>query len=151
MTRDVDDKATADIDNGYELRKNRALFEQAFEDYSTTAPTFWQKADALMKHRNWYPSTFKDKTLLNDMEYSRYLTERSKLPSIPRVMAICIGLDIDEQISEDLLSTAGYKLSPSREHQAYRFVLIHYRGRIDECNAFLSDRGVKPLGSQSRL
>jgi len=145
-----EDRNTAIIDNAEELRRNRQAFEQSFSDYRVSAQTFWDKADALMKQRHWYPDTFKEKTLLNDMEYSRYKNERDKAPSLPKVMAICIGLDIDLQTSEDLLASAGHKLSPIREHQAYRFALMHYRGRIDECNDFLTDRGFNPLGSQSR-
>ena len=88
--------------------------------------------------------------MLSELERSRYLTDRRKPPTLLKVVTICIGLDIDLQVSEDLLATAGYKLCPTREHQAYRFVLRYYRGRIDECNDFLTDRGYKPLGSQNR-
>ena len=103
-----------------------------------------------MQQRSWSPAAFREKTLLSELERSRYLAERSKPPSLPKAMSICIGLDIDLRIAEDLLAAAGYKLSLAREHQAYRFALYHYRGRIDECNDFLVYIGVRPLGSQSR-
>jgi len=138
------------IDNAEELKQNRELFEQEYVEFSEYAATFYEKVDVLMKQRNWYPATFKDKTLLNDMDYSRYMTDRTKAPSLARVMAICIGLDVDQRIAVDLLAAAGYRLNPTREHQAYQFALNHYRGRIDECNDFLVDRGFRPLGAQSR-
>ena len=128
---------------------SQELFEHAFADYAEYAQTFWQKADVLMEQRHWYSSTFKEKTRLSDKEYSRYIAKRNTTPSLYAVMAICVGLDIDVQIADDLLATAGYKLNSTKEHQAYHFVLIHYRGRIDECNAFLANKHVKLLGSRN--
>jgi len=130
-------------------RQDEELFEHTYADYAEIAQTFWQKSDALMEQRHWYASTFKEKTHLSDREYSRYMTERNTTPTLYTVLAICVGLDIDIQISDDLLASAGYKLNASKEHQAYHFALIHFRGRIDECNIFLADEHVKLLGSRN--
>ena len=89
-------------------QQDQELFEHTFAEYTECAQTYWQKADALMNQRHWYSSTFKEKTRLSDREYSRYLLERTKTPSLYAVMAICVGLDIDVQIADDLLATAGY-------------------------------------------
>ena len=151
MMRNDGEKKKSILGNTEELIQNRELFERAHVEYAEYVQTFWVKADALMKQKNWCPVAFRDNTLLSEVERARYLTERNKLPSLSKVMAICIGLNIDPQISEDLLAAAGYNLSPLREHQAYRFVLHHYRGRVDECNDFLIDRGIKPLGSKTNL
>ncbi|GHU39626.1 hypothetical protein FACS1894105_14390 [Clostridia bacterium] len=138
------------VDTDAELADNLGAFEIIFADYTSTATTFWIQTDILMKLKHWNGAIFKNKTLLNDEDWHRY-TIHKKFPSLLKAMAICIGLDINPQKSEELLAFAGYLLSSCHTHQAYHFVLEKYRGRIDLCNDFLIKCGEKPFGTGVKI
>jgi len=65
------------------------------------------------------------------------------IPSIETVMAFCIALELGAVFGNQLLESAGYRLTASRIHCAYQVLLDIYSGKsIYECNEFLSANGL---------
>lgn len=139
------------IDNAEALSRKQAEFADKFSEYQKNFQTFGEKATAIMKRKHWNSTIFKERTLLDDMAYSRIINSNDSLPSLRTVMAVCIGLGLDIQLATSLLASAGYSLGTSREHQLYHFLLTAFEGKsIDECNVFLESMDVKPLGTQTK-
>ena len=120
-------------------------------------PDFWDKANALMKIRHWNPEIFSESTQLDYLEWRRFVTEvekpfsdRYKLPTLLKAMAICIGLDIAPDIAESLLASAGHVLTLRHDERALHFALTAFRGDIVKCNDFLESQSLKTLGSKDR-
>jgi len=109
--------------------------------------TFSQFAWRIFRQKKLNRQTFADKTLLSDAYFDRI--KNNRLPSNPdveTVMAICIGLDLDGKLGEELLEKAGHKLNNSQLHVIYRKFLYSLKGRsIYQCNEILEAFGFKPL------
>ena len=139
------------IDNAEALQRKQQEFEEQFTDYRSIAFTFPEFVSELMKRKHWNSVTFKERTHLDDATYSRIINNEEKEWSLRTVMAVCIGLGVNKQINDRLLSAAGYTLGVSREHQVYSFLLSSFEGKsIDECNAFLESMEMTPLGNRAR-
>lgn len=140
------------IDTAQELARKVAEFESQYTTHKIFTKTFWQRAQEIMAAKHWNSSVFSERTLLNEMTFSRVKNNFDSLPDVRTVMAICAGLDLDIGLTNELLSLAGHTLSNSREHQAYRFIITGYSGRsIHERNEFLESVDIAPLGSKQRI
>ena len=145
-----DDASDSIIDNANALHKLQKTFESTYESHIAINQTFSQKAKTLMEHKKWNSLIFKEKTLLDDSMYSRIISNE-RTPSFRTAMAICIGLGVDVLTARQMLEGAGFTFSPSKEHQAYSYILSALHGKsIDECNAFLESISVKPLGNREK-
>lgn len=113
-------------------------------------PAAWMKKRMAEEH--WYESTFEDKTGLDKMNFSRVQSETHKFTMRPLVaMGVGLGLDLNEM--EEVLRLGGMAFTPGdTEQEAYKYLFTaFYQQGIDACNAFLSEIGVTPLGTQQRL
>jgi len=145
------DRNVSVVDTAEDLRKKREEFEAQYEIHKAITKTFWQRAYEIMEAKHWNSSIFADKTLLNEIAYSRAKNNYDSIPDIRTVMAICAGLDLDIALTNELLSLAGHTLSNSREHQAYGFIITGYKGKsINERNEFLQTLELPPLGTKQR-
>jgi hypothetical protein len=135
-----------------DLASKVAEFNAQYETHKEESLTFWEQAYQMMKKRKWNSSIFCDRTLLNEMTYSRCKTNYDSIPDIRTVMAIAVGLDLDIGLTTHLLALAGHALSNSREHQAYSYIITGYKGRsIHDRNEFLISQELTPLGSKQRI
>jgi len=112
--------------------------------------TFSQFAWKLIRHKKVNKQIFADRTLLSDAYFDRIKNNRLKTnPDIETVMAICIGLDLDGKIGEELLEKAGHKLNYSQLHVIYRKFLYSLKGySIYQCNEILEAYGFKSLSKK---
>ncbi len=82
------------------------------------------------------------RTLLSEKTFYRIKTNQMPNPSLKTVMSLCIGLQLDPAYSTVLLAAAGYTLTDSPLHIAYRRLLIScYNKPIHICNEFLINLG----------
>lgn len=69
--------------------------------------------------------------------------------TLPRVIALCIGLKLHPILANDLIKKAGYCLTMSEEHVAYQILLVSMtHGSIYECNEYLRAVGLPSLGKE---
>ena len=61
----------------------------------------------------------------------------AKNPPIENVMAVCIGLNLPREYSEDLLHRAGYDLNDTPQRRAYNFLLDYDDGTLEQWNLIL--------------
>lgn len=67
--------------------------------------------------------------------------------SLPNVICLCIGLKLHPLLSADLVRKAGYTFNGSFEHTAYQMLLMTMaNSSLYECNVFLCQMGMRPLG-----
>lgn len=135
-----------------ELFNKAKDFEKKLKRAQTNAitPATWMKKRMADEH--WYESTFEDKTGLDKMNYSRVQSETHKFTIRPLVaMGVGLGLDLYEM--EEVLRLGGMAFTPGDpEQEAYKYLFTaFYQQGIDACNAFLSEIGVTPLGTQQRI
>ncbi len=137
------------LNNDEELRRKKAEFERQKSTYKLINRTFTEVAKALMESKGWQRKEFKENTLLDDTTYHNICTDVVKGWDKRTVMAFCIGICADHETAVSLLAMAGHALGESDEDRAYEFLLTAYHGRsIGDCNMFLEDNFVKPLGNK---
>ena len=67
------------------------------------------------------------------------------------MLAVCVGLELTLGTTKDLLTRAGHAFGTSEKYQIYSFLFTDFRGQsIDECNDFLMEMKLPPLGSNER-
>lgn len=127
-------------------------FEKKFQRSAATHKTANELLWEYMRNDHWNTTTFLYRTNLSPMDYTRVQKpdHRFKLPAL---VAMGVGLELDLQEMEEILSLAGLTFQEGdRTQQAYKYLFTGMYGRtIDECNDFLRTVNVPELGSQSRL
>lgn len=137
--------------------KVMASMKRQFEDdcrmRTAESVTFWQMLWQYIRLRNMNSAVFCEKTLLDESYYRHAEKNDGKaLPEVRTIVAMCVGLGLDLQQSQELLRLAGRALNDSREHVAYGFVLSMLRGQsIYDCNTFLAEIGIRTLGTKGGL
>ncbi|WP_052144576.1 ImmA/IrrE family metallo-endopeptidase [Halalkalibacter okhensis] len=139
------------FDKAEALRNLREEFDAKYEETKKYTKTFSEKVYEIIEMKKWNSAIFKDKTLLDDMAFSRIKNKKDKAPNLKTVITICVGLDLDLSMTNELLKLAGHSLTSSREHSAYSYIITAFSGcSIDERNEVLESLGVTPLGTRSR-
>lgn len=125
-----------------------ALFIKERSDFKTFQyqPDFnaKQNLQKFIKIRKWNASRFKEKTGLTGTIFTKIQKNRYDdwRPSLPTIVAICIGLQIPYCCSEALLQGFGLCLTSAKEDVHFRFLLTHYeKFGIDSANEFLKSQG----------
>jgi hypothetical protein len=145
------DRNVSVLSNAEELQQKRSEFEAQYAQHKALTKTFWQRAYEIMEAKHWNNAIFCERTLLNEITYSRAKNNYDSLPDIRTVIAICAGLDLDMPMTLELLALAGHTLSNTREHQAFGFLITGYKGKgIYDRNQFLESLDLQPLGSKQR-
>ena len=154
-------------DLGDAIGNAKKEFEKFLQEDSALSQDFWSRVEQIKKVKGIVNdkyinnienlNSFYELTLLDDRSISRTggnIARGLKPPkkvhpvSLRMAMAVCVGLDLDIKSSEELLALAGHTLTSSRENQAYKYILICFRGApIWERNEVLCAIGVAPLGS----
>jgi hypothetical protein len=69
--------------------------------------------------------------------------------TLPRVVALCVGLKLHPILAADLVRKAGLCFNQSQEHLAYQILLgTMTHSSIYECNDYLRAVGVPTLGKE---
>lgn len=130
-----------------------ALVDNAVEDYrksTSSLPTFSQEVCKIICDKNVDVRDFVDKTLLNPMTYSRLKTRTDYIPSYRNCIAICYGLEIDLELTEQLLKMAGYAFRSSAETAIFKIFWTIRHFNIDDLNQCLVLHGFSPLGATEK-
>ena len=87
-------------------------------------------------------------SLLSRNSIVRYRKGAFPTVNLRSVICLCIGLKLHPLLAADLIQKAGYSFNASREHTAYRMILMSMTNNsLLECNEFLSQMGIRPLGN----
>ena len=138
-------------DEALQLERLKVTFEERYEKSRDMNITANERIAEHMERAKWNTAIFLDKTLLSEMDYSRVKQPDHRFKK-ETLMAMAVGLSLTKQEFEEILNKAGMALSPTdRTDQAYTFILEVLHGKdIYECNDFLEEVGLAPLGTQSR-
>ncbi|MCD7856408.1 MAG: hypothetical protein LUG55_01115 [Clostridiales bacterium] len=66
--------------------------------------------------------------------------------SLQSTIALCVGMSLDPELSEDMVEKAGYRLRNTPEQTMYKIILRNmYMASVDTCNAALVASKMQPL------
>lgn len=103
----------------------------------------------LMEEREITVEQLAETSGLSEKTISRLRSGENK-PSLPTVIAICIGLSLDPFIAEQLVSIAGYSLGGKKADRAFKLILgVAYSITIFDANDFLKKMGL-PILNKNR-
>ncbi len=117
-------------------------YNKNFNYTSNTEDTYEIRIEKLIDEYKITEEKFKTKTGLDHMSYIRFRT--GKIPSLQKLIAICVVFEIDIQTLIGLLRSLGrtFKLTDPK-HYAYYKLVEDYKGRtIPECNELLKKIGI---------
>lgn len=136
-----------------ELKQHRAGFEQFVKEESADdlAPPEKTFCELLAPHMAFETGTdFEAETGVKRTKLKQILDGEFNNPKVRTVVAICAGLNLDIVETTELLRSAGHILLNTREHWAYKYIIVCGEGMLlDERNSILIALGVPPLGSRT--
>lgn len=136
-----------------ELKQHRAGFEQFVKEESADdlAPPEKTFCELLAPHMAFETGTdFEAETGVKRTKLKQILDGEFNNPKVRTVVAICAGLNLDIVETIELLRSAGHILLNTREHWAYKYIIVCGEGMLlDERNSILIALGVAPLGSRT--
>lgn len=145
----------ADCENAFteeELKQHRAGFEQFVKEESADdlAPPEKTFCELLVPHMTFETGTdFEAETGVKRTKLKQILDGEFNNPKVRTVVAICAGLNLDIVVTTELLRSAGHILLNTREHWAYKYIIVCGEGMLlDKRNSILIALGVAPLGSR---
>jgi hypothetical protein len=126
-------------------------FEKKFQRAAATHKTANELLWEYMRNDHWNTTTFIERTNLCPMDYTRVQKPEHRF-KMPALVAMGVGLGLDLQEMEEVLSLAGLSFKKGdHDQQAYKYLFSGMYGKsIDECNDFLEKVGVTTLGSKQR-
>jgi hypothetical protein len=113
----------------------------------TLPNSFGDALSELMRWRGCTNEELSERSLLSGKTIQRFRTEPDYNPSLPAVVAVCIGLNLPPYMSCPLIHRAGLAFKPTRTHTAYQMLLAeHWRGNVSECNRTLDSLRIPRIG-----
>jgi hypothetical protein len=145
--------STAQNDATIELaNRARADYEAKLAEKRATTKTLWEfieELKALKGIRN--DSHLADKSHLNSADISRMKNGSTGRQSLEKMLAVCVGLDLELETAKRLLALAGLVLPNDERGAAYETILTTLKGYpMDIRNDILQELDVEPLGSKSK-
>jgi len=111
--------------------------------------SFGATLEAHMQRRGMTQEQLAEGSLLGVRSIRTYRGTEYPTITLPRVVAICVGLKLHPILSADLIRKAGLGFNLSEEHLAYQILLGSLtHNSIYECNDYLRAVGVPPLGKE---
>ncbi|WP_307973646.1 helix-turn-helix transcriptional regulator [uncultured Megasphaera sp.] len=103
----------------------------------------------LMKQKNITVEQLAEKAMVDSKTISRMRTKADYKPTLETVVAICIALQLDSDVSFELLKMAGRHLDccSSERDCMLRCLLKQGCSSVQECNEILSSEKLPPLKS----
>ena len=88
---------------------------------------------------------------LEDESVSGGVAESALVVVLAWIVAIGVGLKLDIETVEKMLTLAGRSFKDSPEDRALKFCITGLSGHpIEDCNDFLESLGYEPLGTKER-
>ncbi len=111
--------------------------------------TFGETLAAHMQRKSMTQEQLAEYSLTAIRTIRSYCSTETPSIGLPRVVAVCIGLKLHPLFCFDLVRKAGYQFCLTEEHVAYQILLGSMtHSSIYECNEFLRDAGIQPLGKE---
>ena len=111
--------------------------------------TFGETLAAHMQRKSMTQEQLAEYSLTAIRTIRSYCSTETPSIALPRVVAVCIGLKLHPLFCFDLVRKAGYQFCLTEEHVAYQILLGSMtHGSIYECNEFLREAGIQPLGKE---
>ncbi len=126
-------------------------FEKKFQRAAATHKTANELLWEYMSNDHWNTTIFIERTNLGPMDYTRVQKPEHRF-KMPALVAMGVGLGLDLQEMEEVLSLAGLSFKKGdHEQQAYKYLFSGMYGHsIEEYNEFLEEVGVTTLGTHER-
>ncbi len=111
--------------------------------------TFGETLEAHMQRKSITQEQLAEYSLIAPRTIRSYCSTETPSIGLPRVVAVCIGLKLHPLFCFDLVRKAGHRFCLTEEHIAYQILLGSMtHSSIYECNEFLRDAGIQPLGKE---
>jgi len=99
-----------------------------------------------MRKRGLTIEQLSEKSGLSTRTLSVLRNDESAGKSIRQLTALCIGLHLEPELSQDLFRKGGQQFIKTEEHAVYSLLLrTMYRSSLFSCNVILQEAGIKPL------
>ena len=150
-------------DGMFRERRKTVLFAEAATEVQHLAKTtqdvsrvlqslpfsFGATLEAHMQRKGVTQEQLAESSLLAVRSIRTYRGTEYPYISLPRVIALCIGLKLHPVLANDLIKKAGCCFTMSEEHVAYQILLASMtHGSIYECNEYLRAVGLPSLGKE---
>lgn len=128
--------------------------QNAIIDITINKESCWQAIYAIIQYLGISKAHFCELTHLGEEVYRKAKNDVPTNPSLRTIVAIALGLNLNLEITENLLKLAGHAFSKNNEHKHLKFCIIMFfqsAHSIDDANEFLKYKNLKPLGTIQRL
>ncbi|WDC83301.1 helix-turn-helix transcriptional regulator [Caloramator sp. mosi_1] len=103
---------------------------------------------AHMKRKKCSVEKLAELSLVGEKTIQRMRNDENYQVSLENIIAICIGLQLEEEFSYDLIKKAGYSFRETEQHIIYELLIRNcYMHSIHYCNEILMENNMKPLGT----
>ena len=111
--------------------------------------SFGATLEAHMQRKGMTQEQLAEGSLLGVRSIRTYRGTEYPYITLPRVVALCVGLKLHPILASDLVRKAGLSFNHSEEHLAYQILLgTMTHNSIYECNEYLRAVGIPPLGKE---
>lgn len=148
------DKNAAVVKLSKDLQRRNKNFEENEEIHllPTANKNCWEYIFEIITIKGISKAHFCTLTELGEENYRKAKNGLKKDPEVRTIVAIGVGLSLDIETVEKMLSLAGRNFKDTPEDRALRFCITGLSGYpISDCNDFLSARGYETLGTKQRL
>ncbi|WET88664.1 helix-turn-helix transcriptional regulator [Ligilactobacillus murinus] len=106
--------------------------------------SFCGTLDYHVKRRGYTNEKMEERTGISSRMIQDYRNKRDAKPTLPSVLALCIGLNLQPAFSYDLISKAGHNIMiPMEENLVYQYLINnHHMENIRMWNQKLQDAGI---------
>lgn len=136
-----------------QMQKERRRFEQneKIHRLSITDKNCWSYIYEIINIKGTSKPHFCDLTGLGEENYRKAEKGLKNDPTVRTIVAIGVGLKLDIETVEKMLTLAGRSFKDSPEDRALKFCITGLSGHpIEDCNDFLESLGYEPLGTKER-
>lgn len=136
-----------------QMQKERRRFEQneKIHRLSITDKNCWSYIYEIITIKDTSKPHFCDLTGLGEENYRKAEKGQKNDPTLRTIVAIGVGLKLDIETVEKMLTLAGRSFKDSPEDRALKFCITGLSGHpIEDCNDFLESLGYEPLGTKER-
>ncbi|MGA4721458.1 hypothetical protein [Fictibacillus nanhaiensis] len=130
------------------LEENSLRFELDVFIHHNKKPTLQQKLFQLIDEKGVTDADIYKKAGLDRKHFSKIRSKLDYRPKKNTILALALGLELDEDDTEELLESAGYSLSLSDTNDLiFKFFINKKIYDIDAVNEYLVHFSLKPIGS----
>ena len=136
-----------------QMQKERRRFEQneKIHRLSITDKNCWSYIYEIISIKGTSKPHFCDLTGLGEENYRKAEKGLKNDPTVRTIVAIGVGLKLDIETVEKMLTLAGRSFKDSPEDRALKFCITGLSAHpIEDCNDFLESLGYEPLGTKER-